>query len=125
VAGSGVPKADFRAAVTQDIRPRAAFEWRLQPGLRRRRFPAGASDRIYLEIRTGASQIAPMPDNHSPRSNSVLIKRYAGRRLYNSVNSIYVTLDDLANMILAGERFMVRDAETGTDVTRDILDRLH
>jgi hypothetical protein len=95
------------------------------PVLRRRWFPAEASDRIYLEIGTGASQIAPMPDKHSPRSNLVLIKRYAGRRLYNTANSIYVTLDDLSNMILAGERFTVRDAETGTDITRDILDRLH
>ena len=66
-----------------------------------------------------------MPENHSARSNSVLIKRYAGRRLYNTVSATYVTLDDLANMILAGERFIVRDAETGTDITRDILDRLH
>ena len=30
------------------------------------------------------------------------------------------TLYDLSSMILAGERFIVRDAETGTDVTRDI-----
>jgi PHB/PHA accumulation regulator DNA-binding domain len=87
--------------------------------------PAEASDRIYLEIGAGASQTAPMPDKHSARSDSVLIKRYAGRRLYDTMNSTYVTLDDLANMILAGERFTVRDAETGTDITRDILDRLH
>jgi polyhydroxyalkanoate synthesis repressor PhaR len=66
-----------------------------------------------------------MTEKHRARSDSILIKRYAGRRLYNTVNSIYVTLDDLSNMILAGERFTVRDAETGTDITRDILDRLH
>jgi polyhydroxyalkanoate synthesis repressor PhaR len=66
-----------------------------------------------------------MPDKHSTRSDYVLIKRYAGRRLYNTVNSTYVTLDDLANMMLAGERFTVRDAATGTDITRNILDRLH
>ena len=61
----------------------------------------------------------------STRSDCVLIKRYAGRRLYDTVNATYVTRDDLANMILAGDRFTVRDAETGTDITCDILDRLH
>lgn len=61
----------------------------------------------------------------STRSDCVLIKRYAGRRLYHTVNATYVTRDDLANMILAGERFTVREAETGTDITRNILDRLH
>ena len=61
----------------------------------------------------------------STRSDCVLIKRYAGRRLYDTVNATYVTRDDLANMILAGERFIVRDAETGTDITCTILDRLH
>jgi polyhydroxyalkanoate synthesis repressor PhaR len=64
-----------------------------------------------------------MPEKH--RARSVLIKRYAGRRLYDTVNASYVTLDDLAEIILAGGRFTVRDAETGTDITRDILDRLH
>jgi polyhydroxyalkanoate synthesis regulator protein len=37
---------------------------------------------------------------------------------------IYVTQDDLAEMVLNGERFTVRDAETGEDVTRAVLDRL-
>jgi polyhydroxyalkanoate synthesis regulator protein len=36
-----------------------------------------------------------------------------------------VAVEDLADMILAGERFLVRDAETGADITRDVLDRLH
>ena len=66
-----------------------------------------------------------MTEKHGARSDCVLIKRYAGRRLYHTVNATYVTRDDLANMILAGERFTVRDAETGTDITRNILDRLH
>ena len=59
-----------------------------------------------------------MTEKHGARSDCVLIKRYAGRRLYHTVNATYVTRDDLANMILAGERFTVREAETGTDITR-------
>ena len=52
-------------------------------------------------------------------------QRYAGRRLYNTVSLTYVTFDDLSQMILDGKRFIVRDAETGNDITRDILNRLH
>jgi len=55
----------------------------------------------------------------------VLIKRYDNRRLYNTVTAAYVTLDDLESMVLSGERFVVRDAQTGEDITRVLLDRLH
>ncbi|HKY87158.1 MAG TPA: polyhydroxyalkanoate synthesis regulator DNA-binding domain-containing protein [Pseudorhodoplanes sp.] len=55
----------------------------------------------------------------------ILIKRYDNRRLYNTVTAGYVTLDDLAAMILNGERFVVKDAQSGEDVTRALLDRLH
>jgi len=53
-----------------------------------------------------------------------LIKRYGGRRLHDTAPLIYLTHDDLAEMILSGERFTVRDAGTGEDVTRAVLDRL-
>jgi polyhydroxyalkanoate synthesis repressor PhaR len=59
------------------------------------------------------------------QTNPALIKRYAGRRLYNTATSTYVTLDDLADMVLSGHRFVVRESETGADITREILDRLH
>jgi len=55
----------------------------------------------------------------------VLIKRYDNRRLYNTVTAAYVTLDDLESMVLSGEEFVVRDAQTGEDITRVLLDRLH
>ena len=55
----------------------------------------------------------------------VLIKRYDNRRLYNTVTAAYVTLDDLESMVLSGERFVVRDAQTDEDITRVLLDRLH
>src|SRR5262245_14178261 len=66
-----------------------------------------------------------MPERHAQESHCVLIKRYAGRRLYNTASAAYVTLEDLADMVLAGEPFVVREAETGADITRDMLDRLH
>ena len=51
----------------------------------------------------------------------LLIKRYASRRLYNTETSDYVTLEDIAGFIRAGESFEVRDAKTGDDLTRQYL----
>jgi polyhydroxyalkanoate synthesis regulator protein len=53
-----------------------------------------------------------------------LIKRYGGRRLYDTVRMQYRTHDDLAEMTLRGARFVVRDADTGEDLTRAVLDTL-
>jgi polyhydroxyalkanoate synthesis repressor PhaR len=51
----------------------------------------------------------------------VTIKKYANRRLYNTGTSSYVTLEDLAAMVKAGEDFVVYDAKTGDDITRSVL----
>jgi polyhydroxyalkanoate synthesis repressor PhaR len=58
-----------------------------------------------------------MPSPEAP----IIIKRYAGRRLYNTATATYVTLDDLAGMVRMGEDFVVHDPGTGTDVTKSIL----
>jgi polyhydroxyalkanoate synthesis repressor PhaR len=55
----------------------------------------------------------------------VLIKRYPGRRLYNTGDLDYVTFEDLSKMVLAQRRFIVRDAATGNDITAEILQQLH
>jgi polyhydroxyalkanoate synthesis repressor PhaR len=51
----------------------------------------------------------------------IKIKKYANRRLYNTGTSTYVTLEDLATMVKAGEDFTVEDAKTGEDITRSVL----
>ncbi|HEY6255595.1 MAG TPA: polyhydroxyalkanoate synthesis repressor PhaR [Xanthobacteraceae bacterium] len=51
----------------------------------------------------------------------VTIKKYANRRLYNTGTSTYVTLEDLATMVKAGNNFVVYDAKTGEDITRSVL----
>ena len=51
----------------------------------------------------------------------VTIKKYANRRLYNTGTSTYVTLEDLATMVKAGENFVVYDAKSGEDITRSVL----
>jgi polyhydroxyalkanoate synthesis repressor PhaR len=51
----------------------------------------------------------------------ITIKKYANRRLYNTGTSTYVTLEDLAGMVKGGEDFIVHDAKTGEDITRQVL----
>jgi polyhydroxyalkanoate synthesis repressor PhaR len=52
------------------------------------------------------------------------IKKYANRRLYNTGTSTYVTLEDLASMVKAGEDFVVFDAKTNEDITRSVLTQI-
>jgi polyhydroxyalkanoate synthesis repressor PhaR len=54
----------------------------------------------------------------------VIIKKYANRRLYNTGTSTYVTLEDLALMVKAGDDFIVYDAKTGEDITRSVLTQI-
>ncbi len=55
---------------------------------------------------------------------SVVIKKYANRRLYNTAKSSYVTLEDLSEMVRAGEDFQVFDAKTGEEITRSVLTQI-
>jgi hypothetical protein len=48
----------------------------------------------------------------------VLVKRYAGRRLYRPATSTYLTREDLITMAKSGEPFVAIDADTQKDVTR-------
>jgi polyhydroxyalkanoate synthesis repressor PhaR len=57
-------------------------------------------------------------------SGTVVIKKYANRRLYNTSTSTYVTLDDLAQMVKQGTEFAVYDAKTGEDITRSVLTQI-
>src|SRR3982750_113146 len=53
-----------------------------------------------------------------------VIKKYANRRLYHTGTSAYVTLDDLAGMVKAGEDFVVYDAKSGDEITRSVLTQI-
>ncbi len=53
-----------------------------------------------------------------------VIKKYANRRLYNTGTSTYVTLEDLAEMVKAGEDFVVFDAKSSEDITRSVLTQI-
>ncbi len=50
-----------------------------------------------------------------------VIKKYANRRLYDASQSRHVTLEDIRNMIVAGEKIRVVEDKTNEDITRLIL----
>lgn len=65
-----------------------------------------------------------MATNSKKETTAVVIKKYANRRLYNTATSVYVTLEDLCEMVKEGTDFLVKDAKTGEDITRQILTQI-
>ena len=55
---------------------------------------------------------------------TITIKKYANRRLYNTATSSYVTLENLCDMVRKGVDFVVRDAKSGDDITRQVLTQI-
>jgi len=58
------------------------------------------------------------------KTPGIVIKKYGNRRLYDTGESRYVNLDDLAAMIRAGKDVRVVDAKTGRDWTRVTLTQI-
>ena len=54
-------------------------------------------------------------------SESVELRRYPSRKLYNKNSSSYVRLPEVAEMVRRGATIRVEDTETGEDVTRQVL----
>lgn len=50
-----------------------------------------------------------------------LIRKYSNRRLYDTGGSRHVTLDDLRQLIVTGEKIKVVDDKSGEDLTRSVL----
>lgn len=49
------------------------------------------------------------------------IKKYPNRRLYDTSQSSYVTLEDVKGLVLAGEEFQVVESRSKEDITRSVL----
>jgi len=54
----------------------------------------------------------------------ILIKKYENRRLYDTTNSRYVNLEDVAGLLQRGNEVRVVDAVSGEDITRLILTQI-
>ena len=50
-----------------------------------------------------------------------IINKYPNRRLYDTVISRYITLDEIRQLVLKNERFQVVDKRSKEDITRSIL----
>jgi polyhydroxyalkanoate synthesis repressor PhaR len=57
-------------------------------------------------------------------TGSVIVKKYANRRLYNTETSSYITLEHLAAMTREGRDFKVVDAKTDEDITHNVLTQI-
>ena len=99
----GASRKDYRTAVA------------VLPRRHKKASPANGKAAMLTVLGRGTCE--PMADNKEP----VTIKKYANRRLYNTGTSTYVTLEDLATMVKAGEDFVVYDAKSGEDITRTVL----
>jgi polyhydroxyalkanoate synthesis repressor PhaR len=53
-----------------------------------------------------------------------LVKRYSNRKLYDTQESRYVTLDEIEEMIRTGKEISVVDAATGEDLTSVTLTQI-
>ena len=56
--------------------------------------------------------------------NAKVIKRYQNRKLYDTQQSCYVTLEDIAKMIRANEEVVVVDNKTKKDITSSTLTQI-
>jgi polyhydroxyalkanoate synthesis repressor PhaR len=54
----------------------------------------------------------------------VIVKKYGNRRLYDTSDSRYVTLAEIAAKIRAGEDVKVVDAKTGEELTAELLTQI-
>lgn len=63
----------------------------------------------------------PPKDTLPSDGGPVVIKKYGNRRLYDTRQSKYITLDDLAGIVQAGATVQVVDSTTARDLTRQVL----
>lgn len=69
-------------------------------------------------------QSASTHDSGDAAKRQITIKKYANRRLYNTATSSYVTLDTLCQMVKDDVDFVVYDAKTSEDITRQVLTQI-
>lgn len=50
-----------------------------------------------------------------------IIKKYPNRRLYDTEESKYITLEDIKKLVIQNKEFIVKDVKSEEDLTRSIL----
>jgi polyhydroxyalkanoate synthesis repressor PhaR len=64
------------------------------------------------------------PRDYGPAVAAILIKKYGNRRLYDTGDSRYITLDELAAKVRGGADIRVVDAQTNEDLTQATLTQI-
>jgi polyhydroxyalkanoate synthesis regulator protein len=59
-----------------------------------------------------------------PKTESRVIKKYPNRRLYDTVESRYITLADIRRLVMDKVDFLVIDKKSQEDITRSILSQV-
>jgi polyhydroxyalkanoate synthesis repressor PhaR len=71
-----------------------------------------------------ANETEAPPQEALKSAHRVVIKKYANRRLYNTGSSSYVTLEHLSDLVKQQVDFVVFDAKTNEDITRQVLTQI-
>src|SRR5258708_22507348 len=71
--------------------------------------------------RPGILRWCPPTRARSPMSEPRVIKKYPNRRLYDTVESRYITLADVRRLVVERIDFVVVDKKNSADITRSIL----
>ncbi len=65
-----------------------------------------------------------LKDKERQVANTITIKKYPNRRLYDTRQSAYITLQDVSGLIKKGFLIQVTDVSTGDDVTSLVLTQI-
>ena len=76
-----------------------------------------------METQTQSPAVTTSP-NPSSNPTAKVIKRYQNRKLYDTQQSCYVTLEDIAKMIRNNEEVVVVDNKTKKDITSSTLTQI-
>ena len=76
-----------------------------------------AAKSTHAKTQEAVPEGAPAAESQPQR----IIKKYPNRRLYDTKTSAYVTLTEIKQLVMEGQSFVVRDAKTGDDLTRNLL----
>jgi polyhydroxyalkanoate synthesis repressor PhaR len=71
--------------------------------------------------KTASKEEQQTNDDSSKHSEYRIIKKYPNRRLYDTKHSTYITLFDIKGLVMSQEPFMVIDAKTNEELTRNVL----
>ncbi len=62
-----------------------------------------------------------MSKTEQNKDNRVIVKKYSNRRLYDTTNKKYVTLEEISSLIRNGSEVKVIDSQSGANISKVIL----